>query len=48
MRYKILEDYYHLNEGEIIDTHDSNEQIYLDLMVKLYMAEALEDEDNES
>lgn len=43
MKYNILEDYYHLKKDEIIDTHDSNQQIYLDLMVMLGMAEVIYD-----
>lgn len=44
MTYRILEDWYFLKEGEIISSHDSNEQIYLDLMVETGRAEVLEDD----
>jgi hypothetical protein len=39
MIYKILQDWFHLKEGEEIDTHDSNQQIYLALMVETGRAE---------
>lgn len=44
MYYRILEDWFHLEKGQIIDTHDSNQQIYLELMVKLNMAEIVEED----
>lgn len=39
MTYKILQDYYHLKAGDEVETHDSNQQIYLDLMVETGRAE---------
>ena len=43
MKYKILEDWFFLNEGDEIDTHDSNQQIYLESMIETGRAEYLED-----
>ena len=40
--YKILKSWYFLEEGETIDTHDSNQQLYLDLMVETGRAEIIE------
>lgn len=44
MQYLILQDYYFLKHGDVIDTHDSNQQIYLDLMVETGKAEIINDE----
>jgi len=44
MKYKILQDWYFLKEDEVVDTHDSNQQIYLDLMVETGRAEIVEDQ----
>ena len=41
-KYKILEDYFFLKKDEEIETHNSNEQIYLDLMVETGRAEIID------
>ncbi len=43
--YNIKESWYHLEAGQVVDTHSSEQQIYLDLMVETGKAEILEGED---
>ena len=45
--YRIKEDFYHFSKGDLIDTHDSHEEMILWLLIETDRAEYLELEEYE-